>query len=157
LPNGTPFERGMHLFVTDDRGELRAFGLPPGQYLLQTERNPARLMPAADSADTRAWRYAATWYPGTTRFDEAQPVTVESGQDVRLELTLTPERLRQIRGRVIGTDGQPVTADVVLAASESLRLLEPRSIQTTQSDGVFLFPDVEPGKYLLETGGNEGY
>src|SRR5262249_56923287 len=61
--------------ATDDRGEFRIFGVPPGQYVLV-----ARLE-TMDFGSRDRVRYVPTYYPGTAVASEAQRITVTAGQE----------------------------------------------------------------------------
>ncbi len=61
--------------TSDDLGNYRLFGLPDGRYAVAAWHD-------ADSAsEARASSPIATFFPGTPRFDEAQLVELQAGQD----------------------------------------------------------------------------
>jgi hypothetical protein len=61
---------------TDDRGEFRVFGVPPGEYVIVARFD------ATDLGSRDRVRYVPTYYPGTADVREAQRVTVGLGQEV---------------------------------------------------------------------------
>ena len=62
--------------TTDDRGEFRIFGVPPGDYVIVARFD------ASDLGSRDRVRYVPTDYPGTPVAGEAQRVTVGAGQEV---------------------------------------------------------------------------
>jgi hypothetical protein len=79
--NGTPVQQMVRAEVTDDLGEYRIFGLPPGEYLVSSGQPP---MPFTAPA-----QLARTFYPGTRDVLSAVPINLRGGEersgiDVRL-------------------------------------------------------------------------
>lgn len=60
--------------TTNDIGEFRLFGLPPGQYYVSSTLRSVTTGPA-ENTDNRSG-YAPTYYPGTAVAANAQPITV---------------------------------------------------------------------------------
>ena len=85
--------------VTDDRGEIRVFGLAPGQYYLAAS-------PGIMSALTMGIRRnePQTFYPGTASETDAQPVTVGLGDEVVAAFQLASSRVARISGVIAATD-----------------------------------------------------
>jgi protocatechuate 3,4-dioxygenase beta subunit len=138
---------------TDDRGQFRIYGLPPGDYYVMALSGPF----AADP--TRAG-FAPTFYPGTTSAIDAQPVRVGVGQDASgLSFALAPAPAATISGRVVGADGQPVPRIVLLLAQThggDVRAVVVAR-QTTTNTGEFQFENVPFGAYVLQAGGPPGF
>jgi hypothetical protein len=66
---------------TDDQGNFRLFGLPPGDYYVSaTNRNNSMMMPNMNSTEVDG--YAPTYYPGTPNMAEATRITVRAGQEM---------------------------------------------------------------------------
>jgi carboxypeptidase family protein len=136
--------------MTNDLGEFRIVGLPPGQYYLSaTLRNP--VMGNLESDDRSG--YAPTYYPGTPSLNEAQRLTVAVGQTINdLTLTLVPTRTARVTGVALDSRGRPMTMGNVLVA--------PRNNNTgvgfmltmgglVQPDGRFTVSGLAPGDYTL--------
>lgn len=105
--------------TTNDIGEFRVFGLPPGQYYVSATMRTFTVGDSGDSDDRTG--YAPTYYPGTPNVAEAQRVTVGLGQtlgNINMALIATPT------ATVVTATGRIVVSD--LAAAEMLR---PTSIQ----------------------------
>jgi protocatechuate 3,4-dioxygenase beta subunit len=141
-------------FGTDDRGEFRLFGLPPGDYIVNASMN----MPLAPggATDTSVISYAPTYYPGSVSAAGAQMVTVGMGEEVlHLTLQMVPSRTATITGRVIDENGAPfpqaqLSLREVLSGGTGMRS---RGVGTTAADGSFTVTGVTPGEYHLDARG----
>jgi protocatechuate 3,4-dioxygenase beta subunit len=155
---------------TDDRGEFRLFGLPPGTYYLVV--NPsipsgARVTTAAEVQ--WAWQpagaasgqppapgpivgYASIYYPGTADPSTARPIVVGPGE-VRegLDFRVTFAPVARIEGTVRRGDGSPAGSTAVeLDARVPQVSLEGMSRRaTTDAAGRFFFANVPPGDYRI--------
>jgi protocatechuate 3,4-dioxygenase beta subunit len=137
--------------TTDDLGQFRLSGLPPGSYYV-----------AATSAET--WRndkkktigYATTYYPGGP-VDQAQLLTLAPSEHKReLHLSLQAGRAASISGRVVRASGEPVPgASVGMAYSYPgvIMVAGMRSVRAG-GDGTFTIKDVPGGVYGLSSGGD---
>jgi hypothetical protein len=80
---------------TDDRGEFRIFGVPPGDYVMIAN------FERTDFGSRDRVRYVPTYYPGTPVASEAQRVTVGPGQELPgIVIALARARQRRTRDRV---------------------------------------------------------
>ena len=85
---------------TDDRGEFRIFGVPPGDYVIVAKFD------AMDLGSRDRVRYVPTYYPGTPVASEAQRVTVGAGQEVPgITIALARAATATVRG-VVRSSGQ---------------------------------------------------
>jgi hypothetical protein len=143
--------------TTDDRGEFRLFWLPPGDYYVGATRNP--IAPLAGGPPP-----ARTFYPGVTRLNEAIPVTIRGGEDLRgMDIALRPAPVFKISGRVSSAVAPPPSADgnpLVVAAlhlanrdlqtpSDSISANQAGRFSLTPNTGVFEISGVAPGSYEL--------
>jgi hypothetical protein len=127
---------------TDDRGQVRLFGLSPGQYILQAS---VRERVGADNA---AEGFAPTFYPGTIALTQAEQVRVGIGEELPVTFALVPARMSRIRGRVLDSRGQPaagaiVTMSMVNGVSQSV------PFGSVGADGTFVTPAIPTGEYAL--------
>jgi Carboxypeptidase regulatory-like domain len=139
---------------TDDLGQFRLYGLPPGEYyvaatLRSMEFTGLNAAPPGGQSDG----YASTYFPGTTSLGEARRVTLRAGQDVtNVSFALVSARLGRISGRVTTSSGEPY-ADAML-------MVAPRSDEATtfffsmngaqiRGDGTFQTGGLPPGNYTL--------
>lgn len=143
--------------ITDDRGEFRLIGLPPGQYYLSA------FDPAFQSVGDKDGQlfYSPTFYPGVVFPDEAVRITLDPGvTSERLEF-----KLRIIRpSRVLGSIATPIEGDgmakQLIAAAVQMSptrndqfslftLTEP----SMEPGGQYLFANVPPGRYRIQARG----
>ena len=79
---------------TDDMGEFRLFGIPPGQYYLTATWRQINPMNSDDKT-----AYAPMYYPGTDNIAQAQRLTIAVGQQVSdIVMALKPIRATRISG-----------------------------------------------------------
>ena len=132
---------------TDDRGEFRIFGVPPGEYVMVATFEVMEL----GSRDRV--RYVPTYYPGTPVASEAQRVIVGPGQEVPgITIALVRSATATVRGTVRAS-GQAslgpftfVIARQIDGAGSEDRMAE--AIAT--KDGSFAIAGLLPGTYLVE-------
>ncbi|HXT70903.1 MAG TPA: carboxypeptidase-like regulatory domain-containing protein [Vicinamibacterales bacterium] len=115
----------------------------------------ASQLPMTLRADGTVVAYAPTFFAGTSRIDQAERITLASGDDRHsVNLRLTPSVLRQVRGRLTGPAG-PIAGMAVhlLPAFASDSVLErtyEAGITVSTGDGSFAFAAVPPGDYVLK-------
>ena len=160
-------------FITDDQGRYRAFGLPPGAYVVTGMRfglpantralsvqevdaaiSGAAVPPAGATPPSSPLRFAPVYFPGTTRASDAAPIAVGPGEernnaDFRLE-TVTTSR---VEGSVVTSDGQPAGAPIVIMASASGSVLQTAVTSRPGPDGRFQISNAQPGSYVLIVNG----
>ena len=158
--------------TTDDLGQYRIYGLPPGEYVVTaTLRGTQELMvremavaalavAAPSSQEPPRSGYAPTYYPGTPNGSEAQKISLAVGQEAQsTDFGLVPVRLAKITGAVIGSDGRPLEGVMVSAMQ---RTDGPGSITfstggsgRTDKSGRFTLNGVAPGDYTLNARATE--
>ena len=131
--------------VTDDRGEIRVFGLAPGQYYLAAS-------PGIMSALTIGIRRTEpqTFYPGTASETDAQPVTVGLGEEVVAAFQLATSRAARIGGVIAATD--PSSKASVSMTRRSLGTSSGHPI-TVAPDGTFSATNLPPALYDISARG----
>jgi len=150
--NGTDSLVSIGTAVTDDRGEFRLFGLPPGAYYVS----------AADPAFTNVstpkgvQRFSATYYPGTTLPDQARTVTVSGASaPPRVEFRLQFVAPARVAGQLVAFDMKPLLGGTITMSpveGAGVRLAVPESPQILP-DGRFSFSGVSPGRYQIRARG----
>jgi hypothetical protein len=162
---------------TDDRGQYRVFGLPPGEYYVSASaaslgeligrglqqlaaglagRGGRGALAAFGGDEPVTSGYAPTYYPGVAGAAQAGQVTIAPGQElggIDFQIQLVP--LATVKGIVAGMDG---SASVVLVPHDSTALGRFRGQSLngrTQADGTFTIANVPPGQYVAvaRTGG----
>jgi hypothetical protein len=138
---------------TDDRGNFRLFGLPPGDYFVSASYRGNNFM-GPGMTNTEHDGFAPTYFPGTPNVSEATRVTVKPGQEVGgASFALIVARMARVRGRVTNSRGE--------AAGGMMAMLSPAdpfggmmigmnmSNAQVAGDGTFEFANVAPGRYNL--------
>lgn len=150
MPVGTASSRD----TTDDQGQYRLFGLPPGEYyvsaMLRTGGGEV-----TDPMDGEPSGYAGTYYPGTSNMAEASRVTLAVSQEnTNVSFGLIATRLVRITGQVIGSDGAPAANGQVMllpASSAGGRaMMQGVSGGRTDQTGAFRLTNVPPGRYQAQ-------
>lgn len=146
---------------TNDLGQFRMYGLPPGDYYVSaTLRNAESMMfemigpMGGPTGSNPGSGYAPTYFPGTSSPTEAQKITVVVGQEAQqTDFALMPVRLARISGVVMSSDGKPVESAMinVLPASRSgdMGMMMMAASARTSKEGQFTVNGVAPGEYTL--------
>jgi Carboxypeptidase regulatory-like domain len=132
---------------TDDRGEFRIFGVPPGEYVLVAKFD------TMDLGSRDRVRYVPTYYPGTPVAAEAQRVSVGPGQEMPgIMIALVRAATATVRG-VVRSSGQasfgPFTF-VTARETSGARAYGQMAMAVAGGDGSFTIAGLIPGTYLLE-------
>jgi hypothetical protein len=137
------------LAVTDDAGELRLIDVPPGEYYVRA--SPSMTYRGLSIGSTGSRRtFSHTFYPGTTSFAEASPISVGGGQEYPVAFSLAVVPVANVAGIVVTSEGQAAHAVIELAPSKDVEVSGQGMLALhTQTDGSFRFPDVPPGEYAL--------
>lgn len=133
--------------TTDDRGEFRIFGVPPGDYVIV-----ARL-DATDLGSKDRVRYVPTYYPGTPQASEAQRVTVGVGQEVRgITIALARAATATVRG-ILRSSGEASFGPFTVVSAREIHGPQAHgqmAMAIAGGDGSFAIAGLLPGTYLLE-------
>jgi hypothetical protein len=134
---------------TNDIGEFRLFGLPPGQYYLSaTWRNVGLSNPNGPVADRTA--YAPMYFPGTVNASEAQRITIAAGQELNdLVMMLSPMKATRVTGTATSSDGTPMTPAMITVTQASGFGFTMASAGQVRADGTFTVNGLAPGEYTL--------
>jgi hypothetical protein len=153
--------------TTNDLGQYRIYGLPPGEYLVSATLRGAQEMMLMEMAvaavrtsglggasEAPTSGYAPTYYPGTPNGAEAQKLTLAVGQEVQnADFGLVPVRLVKVSGTVIRSDGSPAEGVMVTAsprnAGAGVFMVVGASSARTDKSGNFTMTGVAPGDYTL--------
>ena len=129
--------------ATDDRGELRVFGLMPGEYVVSAV---ARFLPSIGGGAAGAEGYAPTFYPGVINASQATPIALGIGEEGTAQFSLVKSRLARVSGMVVDTQGRPANGANVMLASP---LVTGSGSAHVGPDGTFAIGNVAPGDYAL--------
>ena len=141
---------------TNDIGEFRLFGIPPGQYDLSATLRGMGMM--GDSDDRTG--YAPTYFPGTPNIAEAQRITVGLGQTLTdMNMGLLPTKTSRITGTAVDSQGRPMAGMVMsVPRGDSMMFMFGPPAQI-KPDGSFAVSGLTPGRYTLQArtmGGPDG-
>ena len=143
---------------TDDLGQFRLFGLPPGRYLV------AAVYPHwnrfggygddSESAESQQLGYAKMFFPGTPDAAKAALITLKSAEEISsIEMMMRQVLVYHVRGHVynVATNKPATHTNVWLMPRKTGREWEPSDMQTfvQKKDGSFDIPEVLPGSYIL--------
>jgi hypothetical protein len=147
VPSGTPrlIPAGQSV-QTNDLGEFRIFGLPPGEYFVAASRPPnSGFVPIGGIAAV------FSFYPGTPDASAAQPVTVASGQVATgFVMRLVTPQTYQVSGTVVDENGTPVAGAMVMLRNDprtSGFMAMPVVTGRSDANGSFVISGVAPGSY----------
>jgi protocatechuate 3,4-dioxygenase beta subunit len=147
--------------TTNDLGQYRIYGLPPGEYYVSaTLRNMNSMVmdilgggAGGPTGSNQNSGYAATYYPSTPTPGEAQRVALAVGQELAsVDIQLQPVRLAKITGTAVGSDGRPMTGAMVMlmpTMKDAMQFM-PGGTSRTDKDGNFTLTSVTPGEYSLQ-------
>jgi protocatechuate 3,4-dioxygenase beta subunit len=140
---------------TNDLGEYRIFGLPPGRYFLSaTWRAMGMGMGSVDrsAANQPEEGFAATYYPGTLDPSAAVQLNVSAGRPVTgMDIRLRRTKTVRIRGRVTNLPAHsPMRPMVFLNQRESSSYMFERNMSPVRAnDGTFEIRGVTPAAYYV--------
>jgi protocatechuate 3,4-dioxygenase beta subunit len=129
--------------LTNDRGEYRLHDLPEGRYIVSA------LIGSLSSADVPD--YTRSYFPGTPNPSEAQFVTLADVDRIGVDVALARTRTALVRGRILDAAGEPSTGGQVElrpSARSAAAIGIPVGARLL-ADGVFEFPNVPPGEYVI--------
>lgn len=136
---GSPFSE------TNDLGEVRLYGLAPGDYYVTANLRSLMALGVGDVALS----YAPTFLPGTTSAAEAQRVTLGLGQELTVTFPLVAARSARISGVVRNSDGLPLARPSLMLTQSVGTGFTGRGV-AAQPDGSFSISNVLPGKYTID-------
>jgi Carboxypeptidase regulatory-like domain len=147
--------------MTDDLGQFRIWGLPPGEYIVSATLRSFNIVEAQmlSGATNEASGYAATYYPGTGNVAEAHRVSVTLGGEASVaEFALLPVRTAKITGTVVDAEGKAFREGFVslmqnhpVGGGEGMMFFGGMGGGgRIGPDGSFTLSNVTPGEYALQ-------
>ncbi len=145
--------------TSNDLGEYRIFGLPPGRYYISASTSrgfggerfgPGPPQPPGGEPPTQQ-QYVTIYYPGTPDMATAAPVELAAGGEIRgLDLAMTKFRTVTVKGRVIDATGSNRQRLMVsLMPREGGAFTSMRRAPFIDPNGDFEIRGVTPGSYIL--------
>lgn len=151
--------------TTDDLGQYRVYGLPPGEYAISATLRGSLAAMAAGASSSSGFAdrstYAPTYYPGTQQTSEAQRLTVGLAQELsNISFQLIPSRAAKISGVAMDSAGKPLVGESVSVRQESVTpsaggtgtsvMVFSNTSSTIRPDGTFTLSNIAPGDYFLD-------
>lgn len=145
---------------TNDLGEYRLFGLPPGRYFVTAiyphwgRYGSNQNEDDSDRADAQQQGYAKMFYPGTPDAAKAMSIPLKAGDEIpSIEILMHPVSVYRIRGHVFNliTGKTATNIPVILMPKRNGREWD-FSVQQAfvdHKDGSFTISEVLPGSYLM--------
>lgn len=134
--------------ITDDRGEVRLYGLSSGEYVMSaTARN--QIVGGLVNSGEPSEGFAPTYYPGTPTADLAQTIRVGVGEEISAHFAMASSRLARITGTVIDSQGHPATGASVQISSRIAGGIWTFGGGTVGPDGAFAVAGVPPGDHPI--------
>lgn len=139
---------------TDDAGQYRIAGLPPGTYVVMATLRETWTVNEKGVEQTIG--YAPTYFPSATTVANAQRVTVGIAQEVGgTDFSLIPGRAVTITGTATDSRGRPLAGRRVGVSQEIVGPAGGSYMSaggaTIGPDGTFTIRNVAPGEYRLGT------
>jgi hypothetical protein len=136
--------------TTNDAGEYRSDGLPPGRYYLQAASSTYSDAEQDRSAKPRQEDYVTSYFPGTADPSAAVPVDVTPGQTLSgANITVVKTRVTRVSGRVLNQTGVASRSASMVLTPAGLAGVWGKNI-TAGPQGEFEFRGVAPGPYTLD-------
>jgi hypothetical protein len=142
---------------TNDLGEYRLFGLPPGRYFISAlYAHWNRFGEAAEPGESEASSqgYAKMYYPGTPDAGKASAIVLKAGDEIpSMEILMRQILVYRVRGRVYNqvTHKPGEGANVILIAKTTSHEWDfgDHQANVQKPDGSFEIREVLPGSYVL--------
>ena len=145
--------------ATNDRGEYRAFDIPPGKYRIAVSYEPrfqqrqVRMQrPRTQSGIALDETYAITYYPAALDSKLAQIIDLEAGADLQgFDVQILKAKGVNVSGKVGLAGGAPAAAIVIVSLTPNARTIGFRTYDSVIQDshGAFELTQVLPGTYVL--------
>lgn len=154
--------------ATDDRGEFKVFGLPPGRYVVAARianaalggfetasANDVRLALEGKGAAGRVRAFTPTHYPGTSDAGGATLIDLAAGEErAGVDFVVQPVPAVAVSGVITRPDGVPHAGALAVLSGRAQRpttsVLAMRPVTTTaDATGAFHFPAVPVGRYVV--------
>jgi protocatechuate 3,4-dioxygenase beta subunit len=137
---------------TNDLGQFRLDGLPPGDYYLAVLSGTLNASPRFNTTNELGG-FVPTYFPGVTSVEDAGRIRLGLAEQLNdLTVTAVPGRMVRVSGRVVDSRGQPLARALMAITPAVASSLTPAIAGRTQAaeDGSFTFADVPLGSYVVQ-------
>ena len=140
---------GVRPANTNDLGEFRIYGLAPGKYIVEAEKQPD-----TDEVHKSEPGYVPIYYPGVPDVERAAPITVRAGEEFSsADITLRTTHTVTLNGHVVSVlSGGAALHGQIFLVSQGTGTSHGRVISTAIVDGAqgaFTLGGVPAGAYFL--------
>lgn len=138
---------------TDDLGQFRIYGLPPGDYVVLAEPGDRRGSFAFGGGSVQGVEVDTipTYGPGTVNPAEAVKVQVQAGLEAAMDVQLIAAKVATVRGRVMSSRGEPLEGGFVrlqMSGGDVMPMGMGKS-GPVMGGGQFEIASVAPGTYTV--------
>jgi protocatechuate 3,4-dioxygenase beta subunit len=144
-----PGAAGPFQSATDDRGEFRAYGLSPGEYVISASVRNLGLPGMTNPNDTNEG-FSPTFYPGTSSATEAQAISVGMGEERSVQFAMVAARLSRISGTVVNSEGRPAVGAQLMVVTRQGTGGSTSGGGTVAADGSFAISGIAPGEHSID-------
>ena len=131
---------------TDDLGEFRIFGVPPGQYYLQATWRGENFMGPPNTNEQRT-SYAPLFFPGTLEVSQATRLTVGVGSEISdVVMTMKPVKAVRVSGSIVDSMGRPMNGMLMISQGFPFGFMTGAPVRP---DGTFTLTGLSPGDYTI--------
>jgi Carboxypeptidase regulatory-like domain len=157
LSDGEQLQVPIRSAETDDRGNYRINGLPPGRYIVFGYRSESvgEIHRTSASGQDEIVKEAGLYYPDATGPDEAERFALEIGEErLGLDLHLHLVPVTHIAGVVRFANGQPCPNAWVRLLPANHVVVEDSTTNVAGTDGRFELTGVAAGDYEIVVNSN---
>jgi len=139
---------------SNDLGEYRIFGIPPGRYYVSATRSDYAMGSFAPASGPGAnTGYPTVYYPGVFDPTQTSPLVVKAGEEkAGIDFRIVRTQAVRISGRVIDPSSNRLGDDigvVLLGRSGAASFVDRRFVPVARESGKFEIRGVSPGSYEL--------
>jgi protocatechuate 3,4-dioxygenase beta subunit len=135
---------------SNDLGEFRISGLPPGEYVVAAMPSPMHSSGSQSTFPGPRTILAQTFYPGTADELVATLVKVTAGAEVaNISFAVQSTAAFRISGTVVDENGNAIANANVMLDGDGTTFFFPGLNTRTGADGHFVIADVPPGSYHM--------
>ena len=149
--------------LTDDLGEFRLRDVPLGTFFVMALSGPfatASVVAGPGGPQSRGYGFALTFFPGTARLADAQPVRIDAREITPpVVFAMVPSDMGRVSGRVLDPSGLGVgRANIILFQLHNgdLRMFV-SARATADDDGFFSIDNVPAGSFVAQALGRGGF
>lgn len=143
---------GSPMQQSDDAGQFRILGLPPGTYYVRALMRDTWTV--SENGLEQTYGYTPTYFPSTSNVGDARRITVGIGQEaINTDIALIPGRAVTVSGTAFDSHGRPLAGQSVGLTQETrgpgMMMMMTAGNTTVTPEGTFTIRNVPPGEYKV--------